>query len=106
MFKRYFEIWERLRLEQICKRWKKLMPYNDSYLNVIRTCHGMSKTMHAFGLTPVHHQREDFGNLNGLRGHVILIKCFQELVVKRKMGANLTSLVYDDYLSPQRLRFT
>jgi hypothetical protein len=37
LFEQCFNIWERPILEQVCKQWKLLIPYNDSSLNVFCT---------------------------------------------------------------------
>jgi hypothetical protein len=49
-FEHCFNLWERLVLEQVSKRWKHLMPYRDSHLNVIDVCEKISKFFHDMGL--------------------------------------------------------
>lgn len=97
LFKRYFAAWNRPALELVRKQWKNLMPYDDSHLDIVRTCEGMSRHKHNMRLK---HKRSGHTVDNCQRCRSVafmrrvLTQCLEELVLKRNMGSHLKSLFW------------
>jgi hypothetical protein len=86
LFSTYFEVWKRLGLELVCKDWRRIMPYKDTCLDVIRVCREMSVDLHRNGMILQEHSAEECLKS---RDHILVTKCLQQLLIERNMGDHL-----------------
>lgn len=103
LFSTYFEIWKRLNLELVCKEWRRMMPYNDKCLDVIRVCRGISMDLHQNGMNLQEHSAEECLKT---RGHILLMKCLQQLLIERNMGDHLKTLHFVNNVDLRHMTLT
>lgn len=99
--------WDRMIAEQVCKRWKQLITYPETSLNVFRVIVRMLEKMHNLQLIHAPHSWEDCrSNMKSSKFSTKLIhRCLRKFLIHRRMAAQLKTLSFLKNDNDNRMRW-